>query len=43
MEFARKNKPGKKARTKLTETFAKNLEANFDNSTLQKINFATKT
>ncbi|MCZ2247143.1 MAG: hypothetical protein LC111_00080 [Bacteroidia bacterium] len=27
--FAKKNKLGKKARTELTETFAKNLEAQF--------------
>ena len=32
--FARKNEPGKKARTKLTKTFAKNLEANFSDLTL---------
>ena len=42
-DFARKNKPGKKARTKLDETFAKNIEANFRNLTLQKKTFATKT
>ena len=31
--FARKNEPGEKARTKLAETFAKNLEADFRNLT----------
>ena len=38
-----KNEPGKKARTKLDETFAENPEANFRNLTLQKITFAIKT
>jgi hypothetical protein len=40
--FARKNEPGKKARTKLTQTFAKKLEANFTNLTLPKETQAMK-
>jgi hypothetical protein len=43
VDFARKNKLGEKARTKLAETFAKNLEAKIEDLTLQKITFATKT
>jgi hypothetical protein len=35
-DFTRKNEPGEKARTKLTQTFVKNLEANFTNLTLPK-------
>ena len=38
-----KNEPGKKARTKLAKTFAKNLEADFGDLTLQKITIAIKT
>jgi hypothetical protein len=42
-DFARKNKPGEKAQTKLVKTFAKNLEADFGDLTLQEITFAAKT
>jgi hypothetical protein len=41
-DFARKNEPGEKARTKLTQTFAKNLDANFTNLTLPKETQAMK-
>ena len=40
--FARKNEPGKKARTKLAKTFAKNLEADFRNLILQNKTQAMK-
>jgi len=41
-KLARKNEPGEKARTKLTETFAENLEANFRNLTLPNKTQAVK-
>ena len=43
MTLPEKTNLAKKARTKLAKTFAKNLEVNFINLTLQKKTFAIKT